>query len=71
MIFPATSSTKLVLCGAAMACAVILIYGQVASGVTLPIVRFRTSQPRAFWILVGIYAVILVSPIAVLVLWRR
>jgi hypothetical protein len=70
MNFPAVSFAKLILCGSAVVALVILIYGQIASGVSFPIVRFRESQPRAFWLIVGCYGILLLVPIA-FIFWIR
>ena len=39
---------------------VVLVYAQITSGTSFPVVRFRSSEPRAFWAVVGAYGLLFV-----------
>jgi hypothetical protein len=38
----------------------VLVYAQITSGTSFPIVKFRASQPGAFWTVVGAYGLLFI-----------
>jgi hypothetical protein len=46
-------------CGVASLPLLLAIIGQIRSGATFPIAKFRASQPQAFWAVIGAYALAL------------
>jgi hypothetical protein len=54
--------------GLAFVTLLILVYGQIASGASFPVVRFRETQPKEFWAVVGAYALLL---LAIVILMER
>jgi hypothetical protein len=57
-------------CAVASLLLVIAIAGQILAGATFPVVKFRTSEPRAFWTVVGLYGCLLLVVVAGFLIWR-
>jgi hypothetical protein len=57
-------------CGAASLLLAIAISGQILAGATFPVVKFRASEPRAFWTVVGLYGCLLLIVVVTFLMWR-
>jgi hypothetical protein len=58
-MFP-PSAVRYAFAGSACVTLLVLVYAQITSGTSFPIIKFRTSQPRAFWTVVGVYGLLFI-----------
>jgi hypothetical protein len=61
---------KYAVCGIGALLLFVAIIGQIRSGATFPIARFRATEPRAFWAIVGVYSLALLAVCTLLLAWR-
>ncbi len=70
MDFSLTPLAKLALCGFASLLLLVLIFAQILAGASFPVVRFRASERRAYWTVVGAYCIALLMVVSALVRCR-
>src|SRR5271163_797456 len=58
------------LCGSASLFLLILIFVQILGGASIPIVKFRTSEPQGYWTVAGAYWAALLMAVVIFVTWR-
>lgn len=69
MLILSTSVARYAL-GSASLLLLILIFVQILGGASFTIVKFRTSEPKNYWAIVGAYCAALLTAVAVFVMWR-
>jgi hypothetical protein len=64
------SVVKAALYGVVLVSLAILLLLQLLSGTTYAPVKFRTSQPKAYWGIMAVYGAALMAVLAIFILWR-
>ena len=64
------SLVKAALCGVVLVSLTILILLQLLGGTAYTPVKFRTSQPRAYWGIIAVYGAAWMAVVTVFILWR-
>jgi len=70
MILATVSVVKIALCGFVFSALTVLIFLQLVGGTAYSPVKFRESQPRAYWRIVAVYCLALIAVVAIFILWR-